>query len=549
MPDSPDRHIDRRSLLKGAGILGAGIAAGVPMLAACSDGSGAGTSSPGAGGGSTGSAATGGASTSAPTASAGSPGTPVKGGKAVLAIQDSPVNMDPGDGQLYASLQVYQNIFSELLEIDANFKYQPNLASSWQREDDKTWLFDLVENAVFQNGEPVTAKDIAFTAKRTQAHPLGPLVDFIDNVEVLGDHKFRLHLKQAYGPVEATLAAFLPIVNEKAVTENNPKLQPYGSGPYQMVDFVQGSHVTLKRWEKYFKSDRPYFDQVVFNSVSDDTVRLTGLQTGQFDWIQAIPPQRLSEFENSTSIAHTDGKPYFPYLIYLNTTKPPLNDVKVRQALMWAIDRKELVDLTFFASALPAYQPVSPGNPWYVDHDPYQGGPDPDKAKALLKEAGQSSVTIEYLAKVEVPITSTIGEVLQSQFAKIGVNLQITKLSSADYFTKLNGHQYGLAGGYFSVSIDPRMTYLMLGRSTSPFNSSGIKSDRLDAVLDKFTSEPDEEKARQIYPDVLTAFGEEAPYMFIANQLQQYWMKPDIHGSVPYPSLEIRVEDMWRGNA
>jgi ABC-type transport system substrate-binding protein len=138
---------------------------------------------------------------------------------------------------------------------------------------------------------------------------------------------------------------------------------------------------------------------------------------------------------------------------------------------------------------------------------------------------------------------------LQSQFSKVGVNLQITKLSSADYFTKLNGHQYGLAGGYFSVSIDPRMTYLMLGRSTSPFNSSGIKSDRLDAVLDKFISEPDEAKAKAIYPDVLTAFGEEAPYMFIANQLQQYWMKPDIHGSVPYPSLEIRVEDMWRGNA
>lgn len=547
MTEIPAKQIDRRSLLKGAGIVGAGLVAGVPILAACSDSGGTGATT-----GSTSSAPVGGATTgvsSPPSSSTRAAGTPVKGGKAVLAIQDSPVNMDPGDGQLYASLQVYQNIFSELLEVDQDFKYQPNLAASWQREDAKTWSFDLVENAVFQNGEPLTAKEVAFTVKRTQAHPLGPLVKFIDSVEVLSDYKLRLHLKQAYGPVEATLAAFLPIVNEKAVTNYNPKLQPYGCGPYQMVDFVHGSHVTLKRWEKYFKSDRPYFDDVVFNSVSDDTVRLTGLQTGQFDWIQAIPPQRLKEFENSTSITHTDAKPYFPYLIYLNTTKPPMNDVRVRQALMWAVDRKELTDLTFFASALPAYQPVSPGNPWYVDHDPYQGGPDPDKAMALLKAAGQTGVTIEYLAKVEVPITSTIGEVLQSQFSKVGVNLQITKLSSADYFTKLNGHQYGLAGGYFSVSIDPRMTYLMLGRSTSPFNSSGIKSDKLDAVLDRFVSEPDDAKAKLIYPDVLTAFGEEAPYMFIANQLQQYWMKPDIHGSAPYPSLEIRVEDMWRGNS
>jgi ABC-type transport system substrate-binding protein len=71
----------------------------------------------------------------------------------------------------------------------------------------------------------------------------------------------------------------------------------------------------------------------------------------------------------------------------------------------------------------------------------------------------------------------------------------------------------------------------------------------LDAVLDKFTSEPDAAKAKEIYPEMLDVFGQEAPYMFIANQLQQYWMKPNIHGSVPLSSLEIRVEDMWRGDA
>ena len=130
-------ELDRRALLKNLGVTLGAAAFGAPLLASCSSNS----SSSG---------------TASPAASA-SAGTPVHGGSASLAILDNPVNMDPADGELYSSLEVYQNIFSELLQVDANFVYQPNLATSWTQEDPQTWTFDLVDNAVFQNGEPFTA--------------------------------------------------------------------------------------------------------------------------------------------------------------------------------------------------------------------------------------------------------------------------------------------------------------------------------------------------------------------------------------------------------
>jgi peptide/nickel transport system substrate-binding protein len=93
-------------------------------------------------------------------------GQPKRGGVLRVATVDKPVNMDPGYAQLYSSLQVYQNVYNKLVYVDEAGQFIPGLAKSWKQEDDKTWLFDLVDNATFHNGEPFTAKDVAFTFAR-----------------------------------------------------------------------------------------------------------------------------------------------------------------------------------------------------------------------------------------------------------------------------------------------------------------------------------------------------------------------------------------------
>lgn len=516
---------NRRTFLKGMGLSVASAAIGMETLAACTK-----------------------SKANPSTSNSSATGSPVKGGSATLAIQDTPVNMDPAQAQLYSSMQVYQNIFSELLEVDANYNYKGNLATSWSQEDDKTWAFEIVDNAVFQNGEPLTANDVSYTIQRTKTQALGAYLEFFDKVEVITPHKFRIHLAKPFGPMEATLAYLVDITNEKAIKAHNPTTSPVGSGPYKLKEWVHNSHVTLERWDKYFKSDRPYLDEVTFTSVGDDTVRLAGLQTGQFDWIQAVPAQQVSSLMSSTSIDHTPALPVLPYILFMNTSKPPFNDQRVRQAVAWAIDRSEIVKLAFFGSAVEATEPIASENPFYSGADPYKGGPDLDKAKALMRQAGVTSVDVEFLSQAEVPVYTAIGQVLQSQLAKIGINLHIERLSAAEWFTQFSTLKYGLGVTYESTSLDPAQSYYLDAYSKSPFNWTGYKNASVDAALQKFTFQSDQKLRKQYYPELVTTIAEQAPYLFLANQKQQYWTKPALHGAVPLSSLEIRAEDMWKSS-
>lgn len=514
---------DRRTFLRGMGATLAASTVGGGLLAACSGNTTQSTSSSGA-----------------------SSGQAARGGSANLAIQDTPVNMDPAQAELYSSMQVYQNIFSELIKVDANYNYHPNLATSWSQESDTAWLFEIVDNAVFSNGEPVTANDVAFTIQRIKSQALGPYFEFFDKTEIINPHKFRIHLAKPFGPLEATISYLLDITNEKAIKAHNPATTPIGCGPYKLKEWVHNSHVTLERYDKYFKKDVPYLDEVTFTSVGDDTVRLSGLQTGQFQWIQGVPPQQTTTLMSSSSIDHTPAKPVFPYILFLNCSRPPFNDQRVRQAVAWAVDRDEIVKLAFFGTAVASAEPIAKQNPFYSGVNPYSGGPDLDKAKSLMRQAGVSHADVVFLSQAEVPLYTAIGQVLKSQLAKIGLNLNIQTLSSAEWFGEFSALKYGLGVTYESTTVDPANSYYLDVYSKSPFNWTGCKSPAIDAALQKFTFQSDQKLRKQYYPELVHTVAEVAPEIFLAIDDQQYWTVPALHGAAPLPSLEIRAEDLWR---
>jgi peptide/nickel transport system substrate-binding protein len=520
--------LDRRTLLRRAGALGSIAAFGGAsgLLSAC------GSDSPSK-------------SAAGAAASAGPGGKPVKGGTLRLAIIDTPVNMDPRDAQLYSSMQVYQNIFHKLVNVTPDFKIIPGLASSWQQEDGKTWTFDLVDNAVFHNDEPLTAKDVKFTLDTVGKHGNASFFAAFKSCEVLGDHKLRIHFNGTFGAVLPTLAAFGDIMNEKAAKSSNPKLKPVGCGPYKMTEWVQGDHVTLERWDKFFKADKPHLDKLVFRSVADDTVRLTGLQTGGTDWIQRVPLQRVTALDGSGDIAHTKASPYLPDVLLLNASKPPFDDRRVRQAIAWLVDRDEISKLVWFGQADPATEAVAKVNPFYSGVNPYEGGPDPDKAKALLQQAGVTDLRIVFAGTPGVPTQVRMGEVLKSQLAKGGVTMEIRNYSTAQWFDQLATKRYDLTVTYWSATLDPLHMYQGMAHSASPFNFSYLKSKTIDGLLDKFAYTPDEEDRKKVYPDLVKAVADEAAIIYLVNELQEYWTTPKVGGAAPLPSLEIRAEDMW----
>jgi peptide/nickel transport system substrate-binding protein len=521
--------MDRRTFVRGAGTFGALSLTGglASWLAACGGGDGGGAA---------------GGSGAAPAA-----GRPVSGGTATLATVDKPVNLDGADGQLYSSIQVYQNIYASLIYLNDKFEYDPGLASSWEQDDDKTWTFDLVDNAVWHNGEPFTPADVVYTFQRLKKHPIGSFTAAIDRVEAIGKNQVRMHLSQPYGAVEPLVAGLVSIMNEKAVRTSNPKLKPIGCGPYRLKEWVQDDHVTLEKWDKYFKPDKPVLDEIIFKAVGDDSVRLTGLQTGELQWIQRVSPQRVAELKKVPDLAVTEGRPYNPEMVMLNCTKPPFNDVRVRQAVAWALDREEIIKLVWHGTAVPSTEATAKPSPWYTGVDAYQGGPDLDKSKALLREAGITGrLKVNFAAQPQVATQLREAQVIQSQLKKVGIDLNIQRFEPAQWFDQLATQKYDMTATYFSATFDPAFIYGIVTRTGGSFNFPGYANKETDELIDRFVNENDQAKRKEVYPDLVRRIQEEAPILFLTNEIQQYWTKPDFHGPTPIPTLEIRAEEMWR---
>jgi peptide/nickel transport system substrate-binding protein len=479
-------------------------------------------------------------------------GQPRRGGILRVATVDKPVNMDPGFAQLYSSLQVYQNVFNKLVYVDEAGNFIPGLAKSWKQENDKTWLFDLVDNAVFHNGEPMSSKDVVFTFNRLMDAknklPMRVFFTPVQGVEAVGASQVRFHMDKPFGSFLAMLSQATEVVNEKALKEKDPKLFPIGTGPYKFVEWVKDDHVTLERWDKYYRPGRPYIDKIMFYAPADDTVRLTGLQTGRYNWIQTVPPQRIPELERARDMKASPGRPYFPFFLMLNASKPPLNDKRLRQAIAWAIDRTEIVKLVYYTSHTATAEPTPEPSPWATGVNAHKGGPDLAKAKQLLADAGAGGgLTLTYMVKSQVPVLVKTGEILREQLKKVGITLEVQPLESGQYFEGLVGKKFDVAAAWWSVTVDPDMFYYPLQHSSSAWNFSGLKSEEADKRLDAFRFTASPAARKKMYPELVRWFQEEGSLVVFSNELQRYWMKPNVHGSVPLSSLELRFEDSWIG--
>jgi peptide/nickel transport system substrate-binding protein len=475
---------------------------------------------------------------------------PKRGGTLHVATVDKPVNMDPGYAQLYSSLQVYQNVYNKLVYVDEKGQFIPGLAKSWKQESDKTWLFDLVDNAVFHNGEPLTSKDVVFTFNRildaNNKLPMRVFFTPVEGVEATGPLQVKFHLSKPFGSFLATLTQANEIVNEKALKEKDPKLFPVGTGPFKFVEWVKDDHITLERWDKYFKPNRPYLDKVVFYAPADDTVRLTGLQTGRFNWIQTVPPQRWAELERAGGIKASASKPYFPFFFMLNASKPPLSDKRLRQAIAWALDRTEIVKLVYFNTHAVTAEPCPEPSPWATGVNAQKGGPDLERARALLREAGVTGeLKLTYLVKSQVPVLVKTGEILQQQLKKVGITLEVQAQESGQYFEGLVGKKFDVAAAWWSVTVDPDLFYYPMQHSRSPWNFTGFKSDEADRRMDAFRHTSDQAARRKMYPELVRYMQEEGSLLIFSNEIQRYWTKPNVQGVAPFSSLEVRLEDVW----
>jgi peptide/nickel transport system substrate-binding protein len=485
--------------------------------------------------------------TGGPAASA----SPKTGGTLKAALTGEPDTLDPGTSAIYTATQVFSHVFSALVAMDENNEFYGVLATKWEQPDPTTWVFDLVDNATFHNGEKFTAEDVKYTFERildpATAATSAALFDSIDSIEVVSPTQVTFHLKYSFGPFFINVINEGWIVNKKAIEAGDAARNPVGTGPFEFVEWVQGDHITLKKNATYFQAGLPYLDGIDFRFLLVDQSRVEALRSGDLDWADAVPLQQLTTLSKDEAFTYvTSPIAGIPDFLSLNCAKPPFDNVALREAIAWAVDRTQVRDIAYFGAGEIGSAEVPSGSSWFTSNDPYATAPDVEKAKAKLTEAGITTpFTIKYLGLPQYPELLKTGEVVRDNLKAIGITMEIEQVEVSVWFDRYLKGDYEITSAYHEGTIDPDYFWSLAIRGGASLNASFYKNAEVDTMIDEARTEPDEAKRKEIYMAIRQAVAEEAPVIFVHYETINYLMRKDVKGSTVNPTLEPRLQYVW----
>ncbi|MGH8058797.1 MAG: ABC transporter substrate-binding protein, partial [Candidatus Entotheonellia bacterium] len=272
----------------------------------------------------------------------------------------------------------------------------PSLAESWREsEDGLTYEFKLRHGVTFHNGDPLTAQDVKFSLERYRGHSGKLFQEKIRQVEIVDPHLVRIHLKEPwpdfmtfYGTPSTSAGWIVPKKYLEQVGDDGFKKHPIGAGPYKFVSQKPGIELVLEAYEGYWRKV-PHIQRLVMRSIPDDSTRLAMLKTGEADIAYAMMGAMAEEVKRDPKLKLVYSYGQGIFFIFINEQgdpKSPWHDLRVRQALNYAIDRQALSDQQTLGASPPMANIVPPAFEFALPLEPYPYNP--EKAKQLLKEAG-----------------------------------------------------------------------------------------------------------------------------------------------------------------
>lgn len=472
----------------------------------------------------------------------------VAGGALRAALTGEPDLLDPAVSSIYTGAQVYEGIFSKLIDMDAAGNFVADLATSWEQTDATTWTFKLVENATFHNGEAFTSADVKYSFERildpATASAYAGLYTQIDGIDTPDPATVVFRLKSAFGPFLTNLATNGHIVNRTAIETGDPARAPIGTGPFVFGEWVQGDHITILKNPTYFKPGLPALDQVTFRFMPVDQSRIEALAAGELDWADAIPLQLVPSLSQDPRFTYvTSPVAGIPDYLALNTKIAPLDDVRVRQAIALAIDREAVRRVAYLGTGELGVIEVPTGSPWYDEAEVFAATRDVEAAKALLAEAGfADGLTIEYLGLTQYPELLKTGQVIRESLKEVGIDMTIQAVEVSVWFDAFVSGTYQVTSAYQERTIDPDNFYSLVLRSGGPVNTTGYANADVDALIDQAAASSDTEERKALYRQIRALVTRDAPLVFTHYETINYLMNTNVAGSEITPTLSLHME-------
>lgn len=435
-----------------------------------------------------------------------------------------------GQAAVTAKLMMYRGLLS--WAVDGSV--QPELAESLQRDGGNGFVFKLRE-AVFHDGSPVTADDVAFTLGRLQADKLAYMrgqMQAIERVETPDPRTVHVVLKQPVVVFPLWLAdPQCAIVQRKAFEANGTYV---GAGPYTLAAQERGVSLDFVAFPKFYKPGLPKTEKVRMIVYADENARVAALTAGDVDIIEYVPWASMTALEKNPRLRLDGAVGPFMNLLF-NGGQGPFRDVRVRQAAAFAIRREEIVQAAFFGrgSALGG-MPIPPATPFYDAALASYWHYDKDRAKALLAQAGLAKgFSCMLLATAQYLMHKTTAEVVQAHLGEIGINCTLNLPEWGQRVAMGNRGQYEIAVfGTSTLNNDPDgMQSVLDGELPAVYGRSyAMPTPAIHKLFEQGQAEFDETKRRAIYTALQKRALTDAPMVTLCWRLQSYAMSKALTG-------------------
>jgi ABC-type transport system substrate-binding protein len=432
-------------------------------------------------------------------------GAPRKGGTLRLAMPYNPSAVDPMTGRNLPDFNVLYAVFDALIDfVPSTLELKPGLAKSWKFTDPKTLILELIEGVNFHDGTPFNAEAVKFNLDRYKNDPRSNVkadVATVESVAVSGKSQVTIKLNRPNSGLPNILTNRVGlIVSPKSIQDapgGNVDRNPVGSGPFKFVSWQDNDSFVLVKNDKYWKPGLPYLDGISIKIINELNTVVRAVVAGEADLgINLQAPQKAVADRSPNVIANAPPS-LVPYGAFLNYGRPPLDDLRIRQALNYAINREEInkiaaVGLGQVSSA------ILPKEHWACDPATQNFySYDPEKAKKLLAEAGHpNGLEIEAIGWAD-QLAMQRQEVIISQLARVGIRIKLTPLAPQQavqaFMIEKKGAMFISPSSPFP---DPSQFYEALFGKTALRNASGIELPGFRELLDA-TMEAQDQAARK----------------------------------------------------
>lgn len=394
-------------------------------------------------------------------------------------------------------------------------------------QDGKTWTFDIRPGVKFHDGSPLNSAAVKYTVERMlkKGGSQKALFEAIKEVRLHSDTSFSFITDKPFPGLRNNLAhPASAIISPTADAKlgKNFGVQPVGSGPYRFVEWMIGDHITVVRNETFYDM-RPFYGQINFRFLLDDTTRALLMETRQADVALRLLPAAADRLKSKpqVSVRSLPGRNIF---YPLNLMKRPFSDVRVRRAVNYAVDRQTIIDRVLKGTSQVARSLVEAvQGTIQAGVYPYE----PEKAKSLIREADAAGTKVLLLSPTtRYPLAAEVSQAVGGYLRQAGLTVEIQAIGDwPSYLERVKRHEFDLFmlgwGGSTGDSDNAFQRLLHSKRAGNFWNVGGYRNPKVDSLIGAGASEFNEKKRREIYAELQKTVWDEAPWLFMYRETSQ----------------------------